>query len=140
MDTKTTIIILLGALGVAAARAVLADTVNVANHISASAITGGNSGASVSNGTATVNVHIERTVNGAADPPIDITTSSPSGHASVSVKSDFRASTTITEATGTAGIVINTKPEGTTGTRTFAWHFRSFFDAWFGSLFKFFRL
>jgi hypothetical protein len=58
----------------------LADSVSVVNNISTSATSGGNSvgsGTSVRQGTARTSVEIDQTVNGIAQPPVIVTTSSP---------------------------------------------------------------
>ncbi len=139
---------LLVAVGTAVVRAAFADTVNIVNNVSASATTGGNSGTNVTNGTATVEVHIERTINGVSEPPIDVATSSPGGTASVSIESELHASGTNTHPTESTTIAIDQETASTATTtasiptsahRNFMEYFQTIFENWFTSFFKLFK-
>jgi TPP-dependent indolepyruvate ferredoxin oxidoreductase alpha subunit len=84
----------------------LADSVSVVNNISTSATTGGNSvgsSTSVRQGTARTSVEIDQTVNGIAQPPVIVTTSSPG---SVNVNVTTKVSQKNGSVTSTTAIIF----------------------------------
>jgi|GEM_PF-6195135 len=85
----------------------------IVNNISASASTGGNvvsNGGAVTQGTARASVHIEQNVNGEAQPPIDIATSTATGSIEISVHTQTTAAGTTTHRTSSVNAaMIETK-------------------------------
>ncbi len=75
------------------ASSVSADDVQISNDVHVSASAGGNSGANVTTGGASVNVSIHSSVNGTPLLPVDIVTTSLSGEARVDVQNDFTSGT-----------------------------------------------
>ena len=86
----------------------LADTADVENNVSVSANSGGNTApaGTVVNGTSTASVHIEQTINGVPQTPVDITTTSPS----VSVDLQTHANQNQVTSTVHISTKLKTKP------------------------------
>jgi len=89
-----------------------ADTASVANHVSASASSGGNtvtSQGSIRNGTSTASVHIDETINGVPQAPIDMTTSSAG---SIGISAEARTEASSGSVTSTHAVTVNPSPRG----------------------------